>query len=313
LIGGLAVIALVAVLVWLLLGSGDDEEQAQPGRATAAGVSLQELRAVASTIPHPVYWTGARPRNTYELTRTRDGRVYIRYLPQGTKVGSARGDFLTVGTYPQQNAFQTLRATARTQGAPLVELRDGGLAFQDENRPTSVYAAFPGSDYQVEVFEPSAGRALRLVKGGRLAALAKPASRAASAADLRALADELGHPIYWAGADPDKTYELTRTGDGRVYVRYLPPGVRVGDSRADYVTVGTYPRRDAVADLKARAARLQVTTIDVPGGGFAYIDKERPTSAYIAYPGLDLQVELYAPDPEQTEDLLTGRRVRPVG
>jgi hypothetical protein len=313
LIGGLAVVAVVAVLVWRFAGGGDDEDQAEPRRATAAGMSLQKLRATAATIPHPVYWAGPRQGQTYEFSQTKDGRTYVRYLPEGTKVGSPRGDFLTVGTYPQEKAFDTLKATAKKQGAATIELRAGGIAFQDENRPTSVYAAYPGSDYQVEVFEPSGGRALRLVKAGKLTALAKPASRTVSAAELRALADELGHPIYWAGADPESTYELTRTRDGRVYVRYLPPGVRAGDSRADYLTVGTYPQRNAVAQLKARAARLQVTTIDVPEGGFAYIDKDRPTSAYIAYPGLDLQVEIYAPDSQETEDILTGRRIRPVG
>lgn len=304
--------ALVAalVVVWVLVG---DDNQAQRARAPAVGVSLQKLNAIAATIPHPVYWAGAQPRNTYEFTRTEDDRIYIRYLPPGTKVGSPRGDFLSVGTYPQDRAFETLKATAKKQGASTIPLSAGGLAFQDKNRPTSVYAAYPGSDYQIEVFEPSGDRALQLVRAGKLVALARPASQAASAAELKALVARLGHPIYWAGARAKTTYELTRTKSGRIYIRYLPPGVRVGNSSADYVTVGTYPHRNAFAALKASAAKVQATPIELPGGGLAYIDTKRPTSAYLAYPDAAVQVEVYTPDPKRTERLVTSREIEPVG
>jgi hypothetical protein len=305
-------VAVMALVVWLLLGRGDDGG-ARPGRATAAGVSLQRLNDLAAAVPHPVYWAGPEPRSTYEFTQTTDGRIYIRYLPPGTKVGSPRGDFLTVGTYPQPKAFETLEATAKRQGATTIQLDGGGLAFRDENRPTSVYAAYPGSDYQIEVYEPSGDRALRLVREGKLAALVKPASEPASRAELRSLAAELGHPVYWAGPESGSTYELTRTKDGRVYVRYLPRGVRVGDPRADFVTVATYPQPNAVETLRASAAKIRATTIDLPGGGLAYIDTKRPTSAYLAFPDAGVQVEVYTPDPKRTERLVTSREIEPVG
>lgn len=307
-----AAAAVVALVIWLLAGR-DDDRGAQPSRATAAGVSLGRLNALAAAVPHPVYWAGPQPRSTYEFTQTPDGRIYIRYLPPGTKVGSPRGDFLTVGTYPQPRAFETLEATARRQGTATIRLDGGGRAFRDENRPTSVYAAYPGSDYQIEVYEPSGDRALRLVRDGKLSALVKPSSERASEAELRSLEAELGHPIYWAGPDSGSRYELTRTKDGRIYVRYLPSGVRVGDPRADFVTVATYPQRNALASLEASAAKIQATTIDLPGGGRAYIDTTRPTSAYAAFPDADVQVEVYTPDPERTERLVTSREIEPVG
>jgi hypothetical protein len=313
LVAALALVAVaVAILVWLLVRD-DGTERSSSKRATATGVSLAKLNAIAATVPHPVYWAGAQPGSTYELTRTGDGRIYIRYLPPGTKPGSARGDFLTVGTYPQHDAFETLQATARAQHAATIPLSGGGLAFQDSNRPTSVYAAYPGSDYQVEVFSPSGGRALELVRARKLAPLVAPASRAASRTQLRSLASALGHPVYWAGARRNTTYELTRTKDGRVYVRYLPRGVRVGDKSARYDTVGTYPQRDTFTNLTAAAAKLQATVFDLPGGGRAYIDTKRPASAYLAYPGADVQVEVYTPDPAKTERLVTSREIRPVG
>jgi hypothetical protein len=311
LVAALALVAVaVAIVVWLLVR--DDGPGSSSRRAPAVGVSFEKLSAIAATVPHPVYWAGAQPGSTYELTRTGDDRIYIRYLPPGTKPGSARGDFVTVGTYAQHDAFETLKATARAQHAETIPLGGGGLAFQDTNRPTSVYAAYPGSDYQVEVFAPSGGRALELVRAGKLAPVVTPASRAASRAQLRSLASALGHPVYWAGARRDTTYELTRTKDGRVYVRYLPRGVRVGDNSARYDTVGTYPQRDTLTNLTAAAAKLQATVFDLPGGGRAYIDTKRPTSAYLAYPGADVQVEVYTPDPAKTEQLVTSREIRPV-
>ena len=45
----------------------------------------------------------------------------------------------------------------------------GGLAVYSTSSPTNVYVAYPGSDVQIEVFDPSAKRALRLVTSGRVA------------------------------------------------------------------------------------------------------------------------------------------------
>jgi hypothetical protein len=305
-----AVVAVIAVAAWLLIGRGDGDED--EGAPASAGVSLGKLKQIAATIPHPVYWAGSRSGTTYELTRTQDGRVYIRYLPLGTEPGSSRGDFLTIGTYPQDKAFSTLKATARKQGASTIRLGGGGLAFRDVNRPSSVYAAYPGSDYQIEVFDPSGAKALQLVRAGKVAPLVRPASRAASVQQLDALPATLGHPVYWAGARGGATYELTQTRSGRVFIRYLPPDARVGTS-VGYLTVGTYPQQNAFANVKARAAKLQATTIKLARGGLAYIDTKRPTSAYLAYPDGKVQVEVYSPEAKETERLVTGGAIRPVG
>ncbi len=300
--------ALVAVAAWVLLGRGDEDDS----RSASAGVSLPRLKQIVAGIPHPVYWAGPRRGTKYELTRTQDGRTYIRYLPRGTEVGSPREDFLTVGTYPQDKAFETLKATARQQHAETIRLGGGGLAFRDENRPASVYAAYPSSDYQIEIFQPSGDSALGLVRAGKLVPLVAPRSTAASLEQLNALAATLSHPVYWAGPQPGTTYELTRTKGGRVYIRYLPQGVRVGTSDR-YLTIGTYPQRNALANAKARAAKLGATTIELADGGLAYIDKDRPTSAYIAYPDGEVQVEVFAPDPARTEDLVTGGAIQALG
>jgi hypothetical protein len=278
---GLGLAALVAILAWVLVGRGDDVDAARTTRAPAAAVTLDQLTALAGAIPHPVYWAGRDPSARYEFTQTKDGRTYVRYLSPDAKPGAPRAEYLTVGTYPQSGALATLKATAAGQGAPLIKLRDGGLAFQDTARPTSVYLAYPASDFQVEVFDPSADRAAGLVRAGKVGAVVQPSSVAATRADLRSLGRELGHPVFWAGGDTDATYELTRTSDGRVFVRYLTGGAAVGDSSPDFLTVGTYPQKDALAKLRSAATAQGASTMPVAGGGLAYVDptgRRAPTS-----------------------------------
>src|SRR5919109_4242044 len=311
----LALGIVVAVAVWLLV-SGDDEA-GRPRRAPAKAASIRALNAFASSVGHPVYWAGSQPRFTYELSRTKDGRIYIRYLPPGVKLGDSRPNYLTVGTYPQRRAFATLRATARKQQARTIRLAGGGLAFQDRNRPESAYLAYPGSDYQIEFFDPRPGRAQALVASGQIKAVGAPprastGSRPASIPELKALAVTLGHPIYWAGNEPDVTYELTRTRDGSVYLRYLPAGVAVGDPRPDFLTIGTYPQKDAFAILRATAARNGVSTFKLDAGGLAFVDSKHPTSLYAAYPGVDFQIEVYDRRPGRARQLVMSGQLAPV-
>jgi len=102
---------------------------------------------------------------TYELTETSDGRIYVRYLPRGIGVGDPK-PHTTVGTYPFRNPVAAVKAIAKETGGRTFSIAGGGLAAVDGNHPTSVYVAFPRSDYQIEVFDRSAARARQLVSSG---------------------------------------------------------------------------------------------------------------------------------------------------
>jgi hypothetical protein len=312
--GVILLAAAIGVVLWLLLRS---DETKPANQATATAASIERLNRFASSVGHPIYWVGSQPRFTYELSRTKDGRVYIRYLPPGVKLGDSRPKYLAIGTYPQPRAFATLRATAKKQGAQMIHLAGGGLAFQYKSRPTSVYLAYPGSNYQIEVFDPSPRRALELVASGQVKPVGAPpqtptGSREASVQQLKALAVTLGHPLYWAGVHPGTTYELTQTRDGSVYIRYLPSGVSVGDRRADYLTIGTYPQSGAFELLKSTATRNHVSTSKIPEGGLALVDNKHPTSVYVVYPRVDLQIEVYDPAPGRARKLVGSGQITPV-
>jgi hypothetical protein len=136
-------------------------------RTTVQAVSVATLRTLPVLLGHPVYWAGSKANVTYELTRTPDGRVYLRYLTGGAKVGSPLPDFLTIGTYVVPNAEAALRAAAAQPGSVSIPLQNG-FAFYNRARPTSVYLATSGSGVQVETYDPSAAVARRLVKTGAI-------------------------------------------------------------------------------------------------------------------------------------------------
>jgi hypothetical protein len=165
-LGALIALGLTAFVVgWVVMNRGDDSA---PTASGARAASEADLRSFAASASHPVYWAGPKDGFTYELTRTTDGRVYVRYLPQGTNVGDRRAQFLTIGTYPRSGAFAELERAARAKGAISLKLERGGLAVFSDARPTSVYFGYPDARYQVEVFHPSANEARRLALSGQV-------------------------------------------------------------------------------------------------------------------------------------------------
>ena len=107
----------------------------------------------------PIYWAGPRKGFSYELTRTADGRTYVRYLPHGVPAGDRRAEFLVVGTYERPHAFSDLRRAATRTGAGSVKLGRGGVL---------VFTETPAAE---RVLQPSRrdqpGRGLRAVRRDR--------------------------------------------------------------------------------------------------------------------------------------------------
>jgi hypothetical protein len=52
--------------------------------------------------------------------------------------------------------------------------------------------------------------------------------------------------------------------------------------------------------------------MSVVGGGFAFADEKRPTSVYLAFPDLDLQIEVYDPKPGRAQQLVASGQIAPV-
>jgi hypothetical protein len=180
-IGAVVAIAVaVAFVIWLIVRGNDDNSSATSGTTTSTTPSGQKaigptaatpaaLRKLSSSSESPIYWVGPRPGTTYELTRTAGGRVYVRYLPAGAKIGNRSASYTIVGTYPTQNAHKVLTDLSKRPDEKSVPTPGGGVAVYSTSAPTNIYVAFPGSNVQIEVFDPSAQKARRLVTTGRVA------------------------------------------------------------------------------------------------------------------------------------------------
>jgi hypothetical protein len=122
----------------------------------------------------------------------------------------------------------------------------------------------------------------------------------------------LGVTIYWVGEKPGSRYELTKTNDNRVFIRYLPRGVRVGSDKP-YLTVGTYPVKDAFALTNRLAARSTSVRVGTTENSVAFYNRERPANVFVAYKGVDYQVEVFDPSADRARELVTSGVLATVG
>jgi hypothetical protein len=320
-IGAVVALALAAGFVaWLVLRDGDSSlKPTTAAAAPASAASVPQLTELARSLGHPIFWVGPKAGYTYELTQTESGKVFVRYLPPGVEVGSDK-PYLTVATYPFPEALTALQKQGTAKGAVTVRLPQGGFAVLDNGYPQSTHVAYPGVDYQIEVFDPSPAAAMQTVAAGHLAAIGGlrssrpetgPKPIAVSEPTLRALAAKLGHPVYWAGPKTGYTYELTTSSNGNVYIRYLPAGVRAG-APAAYLTVATYPFPGALAAIRRQAKGDSADTITLAGGGLALVDHAYPKSVHLSYPHSDYQVEVFDPSPARVRQIVSSGRIAAV-
>jgi hypothetical protein len=169
----LAVAAAVGFLVWILFihdsGNESNSHAAKSHGAKSLGpvaASPDDLATAAATAGHPVYWAGPQDNTTLELTITKDGRSYVRYLPPGVDVADPQPKYLTIGTYPFKHAYDALKAQSQKPGEVIEHTSDGGLVISSPSAPTSVYIAYRDQDVQVEVYDPNPHRALNLATSG---------------------------------------------------------------------------------------------------------------------------------------------------
>ena len=185
-IGAVVALALaIAFVVWLVVRGNDNSSSTKtstpsatkPAKTTPVphetvkAASVQSLRALAGAAGHPIYWAGPEPNVKYELTQVTDGRIFIRYLPKSAPIRT-KHPYPIVATYPVPNAYKAVRTAAKESGAVTFHTKRGGLAVYNQSATTNVYLAFPGSKYQVEVFDPNPSRARQLVRSGTIRPIA---------------------------------------------------------------------------------------------------------------------------------------------
>ena len=121
----------------------------------------------------------------------------------------------------------------------------------------------------------------------------------------------VGYPVYWAGPRLGVEYEVSRQED-RVFVRYLPKGEEP-ESERKLLTVGSYKDSKALAGIRESGQKAGAILVKIKGGGSAYAEGVDATSAYMAFPGVDTQVEVFDPKPGEALRLIRSGAIVPVG
>jgi hypothetical protein len=309
-----AVLALAALVAWLAVsGGGGASKPTVAPTPQPLTVSTSGLERLQQLLKQPIYWLGEEAGVGYEFTQTPNRRVYLRYLPEGVKPG-ASGSYRTVGTYPMANAFAVTKQASLKLGNVRIAVGGNAVAFAPGRATRNAYVAFPGVPYQVEVYDPSPGRAIQLVASG---AVTRVGIRAAGGPTLAPVVlaesallshvQSLGQPAYWVGPREGVSYELRRTATG-VYVRYLPSGAKVG-AKGAYLTVATYPGTGGFARTEALAGRHPIR---LAGGGIAAVSSKNPKSVYAGFPDLAGQIEVFSPVAGEARKLVGDGLLAPV-
>jgi len=118
-----------------------------------------------------------------------------------------------------------------------------------------------------------------------------------------------GEQFFWAGPKRGYQTEFRRTVDGFIYVRYLPNGVHVGQA-GDFLDIATYPFAQAVNGLKNQAKKAHATVVRGRGGSYIYVDPKRPRTVYMAFNGINYQVEIFGQNPIDSVTLAKSGKIR---
>ncbi len=160
---GLALV--VGVIAWLATRDDDDTGASASEVAVVRIVDEGELAGIAADAGQAVYWAGPVEGAELEATELAEqGGVQVRYLEEG----SAGAEALTVGSYLLPDPAGAIDGLASQPGAIVRTSDDGRTVVTNSERPTSVYFASPDNSVQVEVYDPSSARALRLALSPRV-------------------------------------------------------------------------------------------------------------------------------------------------
>jgi hypothetical protein len=139
------------------------------------------------------------------------------------------------------------------------------------------------------------------------------AAEIVSPAELRAVAQRLGRPVYWAGTRPGAKIEFTESSDGSTFVRYLTGSAAAGDKRSAFVVVATYAQANAYDRVRSIARRKHFHVEQLADGAVAVTEPSTPRNVHLAFRSRPYQVEVYAPQAAAARRIARSGAVEPVG
>lgn len=127
---------------------------------------------------------------------------------------------------------------------------------------------------------------------------------ALTAQDLRDVVIAKKLTVYWVGPQDGAKYTLVATTPGVAFVRYLPGGTGLNDTKTRFRVIGTYVQKNAFAVSTAGAVAPGNAGFVNADGNAVFYTKARPTNVYVGIKGKDLQVEVFDPLADQALGLV---------
>ncbi len=118
---------------------------------------------------------------------------------------------------------------------------------------------------------------------------------ALSESGLRSIVNAKKLTVFWTGPVAGAKYSLVANAPGIAYVRYLPDGKGLDDTKNAYKAIGTYVQKNAFAVNQTAgkvAGNVGFTNVD---GNAVFYAKTRPTNVYMGIRGKDIQIEIFDP------------------
>lgn len=129
---------------------------------------------------------------------------------------------------------------------------------------------------------------------------------------LAASVSATGRTVYWAGPEADNTYVLQTLANGQTTVRYVPKDGNPNEANAIYRVIGSYPIKGAFDVTKKAAEDPNSTMVTNADGSIVVYNKAKTTNVYVAFPGVDVQIEIFDPS-GQALALATSGRIAKIG
>jgi hypothetical protein len=125
-------------------------------------LSAEELQEAVANLGQTIYWAGPEENAKYTIENFGEASTFVRYLPDGKGLEDTREIYLVVATYFVNNAYEAIRAAGEEQDSVGLISPDGAAIYYSKRSPNNVYMAFPNQNIQIEIFDPTPGRAIVL-------------------------------------------------------------------------------------------------------------------------------------------------------
>ena len=131
---------------------------------TSGQVALteSELISAVKAVGGSIYWLGSAAGAKYTFNNVADDQNFIRYLPGGNGLTDTEQKYRIIATYKDATAYQTMKTAAKSDTGVSVTNPDGSIVYYLKASPLHVYLAFKNLAYQIEIFDPTPGSALKL-------------------------------------------------------------------------------------------------------------------------------------------------------